>query len=1199
MTAMIILGLLVLWVGSAWGLVAWYGRARGKAIRRSVSRRIVARGDVVSVTVAAEPPIRAEAVQDHDVILLLDRSGSMGATPGSPLREMIRAASAFVRRLPDTIHVAVVSFDDAAESLCDFTADKRRAIHAVSAIQPGGGTQIGAALARAGELLATSRPGIRRTVILFSDGFDTVDDVRPHAKALRDHPAQPAVYCASFGGDETLALMSAVAGSSERVFLTARFDGLVALFTALAAEVSGQRAIAGLLHEAANAPRPFTIDDTGGSMPVDIQTTQSTSITWPLPQFDGNPVPVTYGLRAHCLGWHPVVAGRGYITWRMPDGGMISDDGPSANRVLVLPRWTAWVRPLDAVIAVTLAHPLLMLALSRVVRCPSEPASEEAGETAAAFEPVPPPPAVPVLGPPPFRPTIRPAVVIGLGRDGRAALETLRDWLDDRFGGTAGVSLLAVQIGPAQDAGSGALKPDETLDLHADLWPMVTALRGQPLPDAWNWLPLGSWFGNGQPLTTARGADGDRAKARAAGLVNRDRLREAIASRLAGRSRQDVAVFAVGNAGDAEATGLLADVAHVAAGEGHGVTALALMPDAGSGERAQIAAFAQEMERILTLRDDPVTVERNGERLVSRHLFDQMFVVGQPFDDHRDRVETAAALIWGLLASPALAERLWPPAPGLARRALARIHRVPQGALWRWVRERTLEEGVLRNWLGLEGPVGTLVPSAPDGAAVNRLVDAFWSGTAVAAAIPQSVLLSGKVHSGEEPVGAFLDGGGYLPADRPDHEQKAFCDRERVRLGLYLEAWCRMAVEDAAVEGRCPIGGMQAAVTIVQTALADLHARLQPYADRPESASFASFGSSLLLEARAILSRLLASLKVWDMALLSGGAPASLPLSVAGELTGAARNLDRWPGWEARVKPKLDGWFARQLPNLSDNLRFSPAWQPAEQAVALRVNVFGASLTVADDLAVALRAGLDRYAQEVLGWPDESWASPQGVAESHEWIGVGASAATVFGPAVEVIDPADPAVSLALSCDPGPVARVLHTERPTGHTAFVWPEESNACRIAALIRNRQNREPAPFSPLAVSLLREPSALFAVLAEAALGHLRADAGTVTLTRAGYRYPLAALPGGSLRLSAFEAALGQAVTLATALDGTALPPTGPDNAPPPAWVADPQTFVSALDESPIGRFVRGEPGWPQWGDLACGLCLDRQLQGRVNA
>ncbi|AWB09147.1 hypothetical protein A6A40_29760 (plasmid) [Azospirillum humicireducens] len=1201
MTAMIILGLLILWVGSGWGLIAWFGRSRGKAVRRSVSRRIVGRGDIVTVTVAAEPPIRTEAVQNHDVVLLLDHSGSMGATPGSPLREMIRAASAFVRRLPDPIHVAVVSFDDAAECLCGFTGDKRRAIHAISAIQPGGGTQIGAALARAGELLDASRPDVKRTVILFSDGFDTVDDVLPHAEALRRHPAGPAVYCASFGGDETLALMSAVAGSSERVFLTARFDGLVALFTALAAEVSGQRAIAGLLDEVANAPRPFTVDDTGGAMPVDIRTAQGTSMSWPLPQFDGIPVPVTYGLQAHCLGWHPVVAERGRIAWRLPDGGMSSAEGPPANRVLVLPRWTGWIRPLDIVIATTLAHPLLMLALSRVLRCPSEPALPEAGKGMAAdLAPAPLPPPVPVLGSPPFRPTLRPAVVIGLGRDGRAVVETLKEWLGERFGGNGGVALLALQVGPVREPGPGPgpgvmLDPQETLGLHADLWPMATALRGQALPDAWSWVPLACWFDRGQPLTTARGADGDRAKARAAGLANHDILRKAVLDRLAGRARHEVAVFAVGAADDAEATGLLADVAHVAAGEGHGVTALALAADAATGEKAGIAAFAREMERFLARREDPVVVERDGERHVARHLFDQMFVVGRPFDERRDRVEAAAALIWGLLASPALAERLPPPAPGLARGALARVHRVPQDALWRWVRERTLEEGVLRRWLGLEGQVDALVPAPLDGGLLNQLVTAFWSGPAA----PQSVLLAGKVQSGEEPVGAFVYGGGYLPVDRPDHEQKAFCDRERILLGLYLESWCRRAIDEAAAKGRCPVGGMRAAVTILQTAMADLHARLLPYADRPESASFAAFGSSILLEARAMLSRLAASLAGWEAVFLSGGSRAPVPMSVAGALAEAGRDLDRWPGWEARVRPRLDAWFARQLPNLCDTLRFIPTWQPAEQTVSLRLGVFGASLTARDDIGQALRVGLDRYAQEVLSWPDEDWAQAHGAAGDSSWIGIGGAAPTVFGPGGDVVDAADPAIAIALSCDPAPVARLLHVSASADHAAFVWPEECNAARIACLIGNRQDREPAPFSPLAVSLLREPSALLAILVETAQGHLKEDADAVVLTRAGRRYPLALLTGDGLRLSDYEKALDQAVTMAAALDGTTLPAIDPYAALPQAWVADPKSFIAALEESPTGRLVRSEPGWTQWSDLAWGLCLDRMSRDMVCA
>lgn len=87
---------------------------------------------------------------ERNVVLLLDRSGSMSAVEAdglSRLEHARRSARDFIADFPEGSQMMVIAFADRAEVVCSFTNDKRRLMSAVEGIQPSDGvTQIGEAL---------------------------------------------------------------------------------------------------------------------------------------------------------------------------------------------------------------------------------------------------------------------------------------------------------------------------------------------------------------------------------------------------------------------------------------------------------------------------------------------------------------------------------------------------------------------------------------------------------------------------------------------------------------------------------------------------------------------------------------------------------------------------------------------------------------------------------------------------------------------------------------------------------------------------------------------------------------------------------------------------------------------------------------------------------------------------------------------
>ena len=91
-------------------------------------------------------PIRTTS-DERDIVLVLDTSGSMS---GTPMEETKKAATKFVNTiLEEDASIGIVTYEDSANQLSDFSIDKEYLTGKAANISDGGGTNIESGLAEA------------------------------------------------------------------------------------------------------------------------------------------------------------------------------------------------------------------------------------------------------------------------------------------------------------------------------------------------------------------------------------------------------------------------------------------------------------------------------------------------------------------------------------------------------------------------------------------------------------------------------------------------------------------------------------------------------------------------------------------------------------------------------------------------------------------------------------------------------------------------------------------------------------------------------------------------------------------------------------------------------------------------------------------------------------------------------------------
>ncbi len=1193
----VLLLLLLLWVGVGSLLLFFGSRPVGNEYRRKADRRVAAVGEEVEVTLRLIPPVAIEMVRDHDVVLCLDHSGSMGSGPASQLRQAIRAAENFVRRCPEQIHVGLVAFDHEAEIRCPITGDPRAVLRALGALGPGGATAIDLALDRCAEALPAGRPDVPKTVILLSDGGSGRAAAEAAAARLREGASEVTVLCVGFGPWVQEDLMIAVAGDGERYFHVSDGEALNHLFGFLAAAVSGQMAVSSLVDEGTRAPSPFRLGETGGLYPVGVRAGETTRIIWSVPVMDLHPVALTYRLVPECPGWHAVATADGKATWRMPDGSVRENPGPRGPKVLVLPELLSWAWPL--------VNPLFCMLFGRFL-CPAAapPAEEKLPVPAALPQPSFPEP-LPEPEERPYEATVRPAVVIGLGAAGEWALCRLKDRLCDRgLGSDATVELLAVDVthhanrAPVR-IGSSALTAAERIELPQDLRPYVETLRSGPASPTRAWIPWRSWLSDPQPLHTLRTLAGDRRKARLALLRRPEPVEQRLAAGIERVRREDGRVILVGAAGDPVASGLVAEVAHMVAI--HGVSSAAVLIRGEDDEVAGVLALERELARLVAMRGDAVLSDRHEPPVAASKLFDRIVIVEAEGVEPAAAPAPAAELLWDLLAYEEVDRRL--PASelraGEVMGALVGIsaHVLPVHHLWTWVRERTLAQAVNGQWLGLEIRGDDFVPPAPAAVDVDRWVDAFWSPAGFAR--PQNRLLSNArvILKGQNPVAALLD---QLPSDALHHEQVSFHCREREGFLAFCEEWCRQLLAAEQAVGRWGLPLLIAAVLRLEEDFRTVLGAVDQMSGNEDFHSLTHLAAELYADQAAILTQLRGEIAPWIVALVgeqtalgaTAAAPGREPLCYDVEARRQEAELAlRLPDEAVRqaVEARTKEWLDIHVPALLDQLRFELLADSADQRLGLRLRIYEHELEATDDVADALRGALDRYRNAVLSWPLHESLAPQQIAEPRSRCRLGKHSARVYPQIDEVAEERDPFLISALDVRELPLAEAVGVAGASARELpFAWPEEANAERIAQKIRHSElQREPRPFSPAVVHLLRDPGKLHAFLADLAEGRVEAAGSEVRLRRDGNVFRIGSTSDGMAPQEAFdrfEQIVRQVVALDLSLDGEEIPPSSE------TWSLPPEEAVATVENHPLARAAKASPQWAVWRDVIRGLALD---------
>lgn len=172
------------------------------------------------VATGAELPERTEIRRPTDVVVVLDRSGSMG---GDPMTKALAAIRELVAQLGREDRFSLVTYSNGAEiaiPLARASEGARSAWNArLGSIGAGGGTDMSAGLDRAHELVTRTREAGRMArIVLLSDGHANQGDATPEGLSRRSGRAVSGEYVLSTVGvgegfDERLMTRLADAGT--------------------------------------------------------------------------------------------------------------------------------------------------------------------------------------------------------------------------------------------------------------------------------------------------------------------------------------------------------------------------------------------------------------------------------------------------------------------------------------------------------------------------------------------------------------------------------------------------------------------------------------------------------------------------------------------------------------------------------------------------------------------------------------------------------------------------------------------------------------------------------------------------------------------------------------------------------------------------------------------------------------------------
>ena len=195
-------------------------------------------GESVAVTLTVSGECR-DAARDTDVIVVLDRSGSMN---GQKIAAARGAVATFLADLDfSSARAGLVLFNSDAELAQPLTADAGLLLEAlITESQPFGGTDIGEAVDRAAAaLLADGRAGAEPVIVLLTDGRPDGAEVDADAAAERAKDAGVRLFTIGFGNDTDPDLLARMASAPDDYFFAPGEAELSRIYVEIARRITG------------------------------------------------------------------------------------------------------------------------------------------------------------------------------------------------------------------------------------------------------------------------------------------------------------------------------------------------------------------------------------------------------------------------------------------------------------------------------------------------------------------------------------------------------------------------------------------------------------------------------------------------------------------------------------------------------------------------------------------------------------------------------------------------------------------------------------------------------------------------------------------------------------------------------------------------------------------------------------------------